>query len=295
MEGEQTFRLPLRNSLQNILILCLLFSGLSSGSILITSSLFNAGFRILGYVLGILFALPVLFFVFQIFQITRSKYVMNREGLTVYWGFQKMVIPVQEIQWIRPYDQMGYTIPLPSLEKIGILSGRIFFGDLGDILFFATSSKNAYLIGTTQEVLFLSPADAAAFEKGIQEAVYQGSITPLERKNIQIASPTKEIRSHPQLYIPLGLGILFTVVLFVLFGFTISMKDSIRVGFVLFEPAAGMVILPAITAVFSTLNAIFVPKLFKNQNLSLYAYLMAYTDLIVSFSFILIIIAGMIH
>ncbi len=237
--------------------------------------------------------LPVLLLVFQLFQIARSSYVANREGLTINWGFQKMVIPIQEIEWIRPYDQMGYTIPLPSLEKIGVLSGKLFYKDLGDILFFATSSRHAYLIGTTREVLFLSPADPKAFEKGIQDAVYRGSITPLERKDIQITSPTREIHSHPQVYIPLGLSILFSVGLFVLFGFTISMKDSIRVGFVRFDPAAGVVLLPIISAVFTTLNTIFAPKMLKNQELSLYAFLLAYTGLFVSFAFILIIIIGL--
>lgn len=239
--------------------------------------------------------LPVLLLLFQLFQIARSSYVTNREGLTISWGFQKMVIPIQEIEWIRPYDQMGYTIPLPFLERIGVLSGKLFYKDLGDILFFATSSKNAYLLGTTQEVLFLSPADPQAFEKGIQEAVYRGSITPLERKDIQIVSPTREIHSHPQLYIPLGLSILFSLGLFVLFGFTISLKDSIQVGFVRFEPVAGVILLPIISAVFTTLNTIFAPKILRNQNLSLYAFLLAYTGLFVSFAFIVVILAGIIY
>ena len=238
--------------------------------------------------------LPVLLLVFQLFQIARSSYVANREGLTINWGFQKMVIPIQEIEWIRPYDQMGYSIPLPFLGKIGIFSGRLFLENLGDILFFASSLKDAFLVGTTQEVLFLSPANPQAFEKGIQEAVYKGSITPLERKDIQIASPTREIHSHPQLYIPLGLSILFSVGLFILFGFTLNLKDSIQVGFVRFDPAAGVVLLPIISAVFTTLNTIFAPKMLKNQELSLYAFLLAYTGLFVSFAFILVILAGII-
>ncbi|MHB8807102.1 MAG: PH domain-containing protein [Anaerolineaceae bacterium] len=295
MNGEQVFRLPTKKAVLNILILCLLLGGLSTGSILIAVSMQNAGYRILGYIFSILFSLPIFFFLFQLFQIARSKYKIDRDGLTVFWGLQKMVIPIQEIEWIRPYDQMGYTIPLPSLEKIGILSGRIFFGDLGDIFFFATSQQNAFLIGTSQEVLFLSPADAEAFQKGIQEAVYLGSITPLERKSIQIESPVNTVRSNPALYLPIGIGIFLTLVLFVLFGFVINIKDSIRVGLVLFEPASGVIILPIITAIFNIINAIFAPRILKNEQLKLYAYLLAYAGPVVSFFLILSIVLGMLQ
>jgi len=295
MNGEQVFRLPIKKAVVNILIFCLLLGGLSVGSILIAVSMQNAGYRILGYILGILFSLPVFFFLFQLFQITRSKYKINRDGLTIFWGLQKMVIPIHEIEWIRPYEQMGYTIPLPTLEKIGILSGHIFFGDLGDILFFATSQQNAFLISTSQEVLFLSPVDADAFQKGIQEAVYLGSITPLERKSIQIESPVGKVRSNLALYIPIGIGIILTLLLFILFGFVINTKDSIRVGLVLFEPASGVIILPIITAIFNATNTIFAPRIFKNEQLKLYAYLLAYAGPLVSFLLILSIVLGMLR
>jgi hypothetical protein len=294
MNGEQVFWLPIKKAVLNILILCLLFGGLSIGSILIAVSMQNAGYRIIGYILGILFSLPIFFFLFQLFQIARSSYKIDRDGLTIFWGFQKMVIPIHEIEWIRPYDQMGYTIPLPSLERIGILSGRIFFGDLGNILFFAASQQNAFLIGTSQEVLFLSPVDPEAFQKGIQEAVYLGSITPLERKSIQMESPARIVRSNLGLYLPLGIGIFLTLLLFVLYGFVINTKEFIQVGMVRFEPAPGIIIIPVIAAIFNIINTVLAPRILKNEQLKLYALLLAYAGPVVSFFLVFAIVLGMV-
>jgi|LDZU01.1.fsa_nt_gi hypothetical protein len=293
MNGEQVFRLPIKRTALNILVLCLLLSGLSSGSIIVASSMQNAGYRIIGYILGILFSLPIFFFLFQLFQISRSKYKIDRDGLTIFWGFQKMVMPIHEIEWIRPYDQMGYAVPLPALERMGIFTGKIFFRDLGDILFFATSQQDAFLIGTSQEVLFLSPIDPQAFQKGIQEAVYLGSITPLERKSINVESPARVVRSNLGLYLPLGIGVFLTLLLFILFGFVINARDSIQIGLVRFEPASGIIIIPLLSLILNTVNAFLSPKFFKKENLKLYAYLLAYAGPVMSLSLIIAILIGM--
>lgn len=295
MDGEQIFQLPVKKTIGNLFIFCFLLAGLSGGSFLIAISMQNAGYRILGYILGILFALLICTMLFQIIQVSRSQYRIEREGLTICWGFQRMVIPIQEIEWIRPYDQMGYTIPLPSLERIGILTGRLFYQDLGEILFFATRQQKAILIGTSQEVLFLSPLDADAFQEGIQEAVYLGSIAPLERKSIQMESPVRAMRANPALYIPLIIGIMLSLLLFVLFGFLVNRQAAIQVGLVLFESPAGIIIIPILATIFNVLNTIFAPRIMKNEKLRVYAYLLAYTGPFISFMLILSMLLGMIE
>jgi len=218
--------------------------------------------------------------------------VINREGLIIHWGFKKMIVPIQEIEWIRPYAQMGYTIPIPALARLGIFSGKVFSSDLGEVLFFATRQQQAYLIGTSQEVLFLSPSDAQAFQKGVQEAVYLGSITPLERKSINLESPIRTIRSNFSLYLPLGVGILFDLLLFIAYGFITSQMTSFQVGHVLFEPSSGLIILPILSS-FSTILSIFVSlRLYKEKSLSLYAYLLAYSSFLLPALLGLAIIIG---
>jgi uncharacterized integral membrane protein len=293
MDGEQIYRLPIRRTIANSLVFGILCIGLSVGSALITSSMQNEGFRILGYILAILFAIPAIFFIFQIIRIARSRYAINRDGLTIYWGFQTMVIPIQEIEWIRPYDQMGYAVPFPALGKIGILSGHIFYQDLGDILFFATSYENAFLIGTSREVLFLSPMDAQQFQKGIQEAVYSGSITPLERKSIQMESPVNTVRANPALYIPLVVGIFLALLLFVLFGFIVNTHDTMQVGLIFFESTANVVIIPILAVIINGLNAFFAPRMAKNETLKPYGILLAFTGLLTSLFLIITLVLGL--
>ena len=96
MDGEQIFQLPVKKTIGNLFIFCFLLAGLSGGSFLIAISMQNAGYRILGYILGILFALLICTMLFQIIQVSRSQYRIEREGLTICWGFQRMVIPPRD-------------------------------------------------------------------------------------------------------------------------------------------------------------------------------------------------------
>lgn len=278
MNGEQTFQLPKKRTILNLLVLCIFLIGIGAGSFIIGGTLSNTGFRILVYIIGIIFLLPSFIFLFLIFQISRSRYMIDREGLTIQWGFQKMVIPIQEIEWIRPYDQMGYTIPTPGLARLGVFSGKIRSSDLGEVLFFATRQQDAFLIGTTQEVLFLSPSDAQAFQKGVQEAVYLGSITPRERKVINLESPIRTIRSNFSLYLPLGIGLLLNLLLFIAYGFITTQAATFQVGQVFFDPSSGLVIIPMISSFSSVLSIILSLRLYKDNELKLYAYILAYSS-----------------
>ena len=293
MNAEQIFQLPIKRAVFNILAFCLFLSGISVGSILIANTMENAGFRILLIILGILFLLPIFYFILLLFQITRSKYLIDREGLTIIWGLQKMVIPLNEIEWIRPYDQMGYSIPLPALAKLGIFSGRLFTPELGEVLFFATRQQDAYLIGTKQEMVFISPANPGAFQKGLQEAIYLGSITPPQRKSISFDSPMKNIRANLGLYVPLSIGLLLTLILFILYGFLSSQRESIQIGTTRFEPASNLLLIPILSAVFNLLDIIISPVIYKKEALKPYAILLSYSGFFLSAFLILSILISL--
>ncbi|HAF61707.1 MAG TPA: hypothetical protein DCK95_05225 [Anaerolineaceae bacterium] len=280
MNDEQVFALPLKRTIKNILLLCLFLVGISMGCILVANTLENPGFRILLRIAAILILIPFLLLVMQMVRILRSKYRIDREGLTIQWGYQKMVIPIQEIEWIRPVDQMGYSIPLPTAAKLGIFTGKTYSPELGDILFFATQQQDAFLIGTTQEVIFLSPSDADAFQKGLQESVYLGSITPLERKSISVDSPFITIRTNLHLYLPIAFSFLLNLGLFVLVGFLANNRETIQVGTVLFESTSNLVVIPILALLLNILDGILIPFLYKNESLRPYAFLTSYSGLI---------------
>jgi len=280
MNAEKVFSLPIKRTITNIIVLCLFLAGISVGLFIVADTLANPGFRILWRILAALVLIPFLLLVIQMVRVLRSQYRIDREGLTIQWGYQKMIIPIQEIEWIRPVDQMGYSIPLPASAKLGLFNGKTYSPNLGDILFFATQQQDAFLIGTTQEVIFLSPLDADAFQNGLQESVYLGSITPLERKSISVDSPFLTIRANLQLYLPIAFSFLLNLGLFVLVGFVVNSRETIQVGSVLFESTSNLVIIPILAILLNILDGILIPFLYKNESLRPYAFLTAYSGLI---------------
>lgn len=282
MDGEKVFSLPTRRTITHLFALCLFLVGISAGLFLVTNTLSNPGFRILMRIVALLFLIPFLLLIVQIVRVLRSSYRIDREGLTIRWGFQKMVIPMQEIEWIRPVDQMGYDIPLPAFARFGLFYGKTHLPDLGEILFFATQQQDAFLVGTTQEVIFLSPQDAGAFQKGLQESVYLGSITPRERKSIRVDSPFLTIRTNLRLYLPVIISFLLTFGLFVLYGFTVNTREAIQIGPVLFESTGNLIIIPILAMLVNILDGFLTPFLFKQENLRPYAFLTAYSGLLMT-------------
>jgi hypothetical protein len=84
------------------------------------------------------------------------------------------------------------------------------------------------------------------------------------------------------------------LLLFVLYGFVINTKEFIQVGMVRFEPAPGIIIIPVIAAIFNIINTVLAPRILKNEQLKLYALLLAYAGPVVSFFLVFAIVLGMV-
>lgn len=279
MNSKQEYPLPIQKTFSRVFLLCLFLSGIAGGCILAATSTANTGLRILLLLIGIPNILPVLYLMLRLIRIVRSRYTIDRDGLTIHWGSQKMIIPIAEIEWVRPYAQMGYSITFPGLSQLGIFSGKRTSAELGDILFFATRQHDAILVGTSNEVLFLSPNDATSFQKEIREARYLGSITPIERQEIRVESTIRKVTTERGILLPLGVSFILSILLFLLYGFMIITRESFQLGSVTFNPASQFLLVPILSTIINILDVILVIILQRNSDLKPYTKLTAYTGL----------------
>jgi len=137
------------------------------------------GLLFVGYVVlaGLLF-IPIPILVYRLFSLERANYSLDRDQLTLKWGLRVELIPVADIEWVRPLSATPKPFPLPLLRLPGALLGVRHHPDLGPIEFLASDEKALLLVATSRQIFAISPEATADFLQEIQHAIELGSLTP---------------------------------------------------------------------------------------------------------------------
>lgn len=127
---------------------------------------------------------PIPFFVYRAYSLWRADYHMDRDSLAIHWGLREEEIPLTDIEWIRPANNLTHPLSLPSLPLPGGLLGVRRHPDMGMVEFLAADRKKLLLIATAKRVFVISPNDPAALAQTFARATELGSITPAEAKSV---------------------------------------------------------------------------------------------------------------
>lgn len=127
---------------------------------------------------------PLPFFVYRAYSLWRADYHMDRDSLAINWGLRVEDIPLTDIEWMRPADDLTNPLVLPSLRLPGGLVGIRRHADLGQVEFLAADAKKLLLIATAKRVFVISPEDPAALTQTFARATEMGSLAPVEAKSV---------------------------------------------------------------------------------------------------------------
>ncbi|MDP2777593.1 MAG: PH domain-containing protein [Anaerolineales bacterium] len=128
--------------------------------------------------------LPIPLIVYRTYSLWRADYHMDRDSLAINWGLRVEDIPLTDIEWIRPANDLTHPLSLPSLPLPGGLLGVRRHPDLGVVEFLAADAKKLLLIATAKRVFVISPDNPAALAQTFARATELGSITPTEAKSV---------------------------------------------------------------------------------------------------------------
>ena len=112
-------------------------------------------------------AVPLLavfvFFVFRVFLILTTRYLLSRSSLELRWGFRREIIPLDGVEWAHPVSDFETPMPLPGFLLPFQYYGSRNIRRLGMVEFAATSRQQMVLIRTDGRHFVISPLDAHAF------------------------------------------------------------------------------------------------------------------------------------
>ena len=127
---------------------------------------------------------PIPFFIYRGYSLWRADYHMDRDSLAINWGLRVEDIPLSDIEWMRPADDLTRPLNLPSVRLPGGLLGMRRHPDLGVVEFLASDAKKLLLVATAKRVFVISPEDPALLMQTFARATELGSLAPVEAKSV---------------------------------------------------------------------------------------------------------------
>ena len=165
------------------IILFILLVVVTIGFIQLTSADVGPAFLIWLLVSLAAFA-PIPFFAYRVFALYRASYEIDRDSLAIQWGLRVEDIPLSDIEWIRPAEDLTNPLNLPALPLPGALLGMRRHPDLGSVEFIASDPKKLLLVATAKRVFVISPDNPAGLAQTFARATEMGSLAPAEAKSV---------------------------------------------------------------------------------------------------------------
>ena len=188
-----------------------------------------------GYIFGILasiiLAAPLPLLLYRAYALAQSSYTIDRDGLRLRWGLRGEDIPLPQIEWVRPADEMGFHLPLPFFQWPGAVVGKRKVEGLGEVEFIASDVRKLLLVATPQKIYAISPADGRTFIRSFRQIIELGSLSPLPSYSVLPAAFLQQVwQDRSARWLALG-GLGLTGALFILAALIIPGRQTVFLGY----------------------------------------------------------------
>jgi len=190
------------------------------------------GLSLILYLAGALLLLATLpFLAYRGYALLHAYYELERDGLRIRWGLRSLDIPITEVEWVRPPEDLLIPLKIPGFSTPGAILGESSHPDLGNIEFIASSAQNLVIVATMNQVVILSPDEKDEFIQRFNRTIEMGSLSPIAPHSAVPAVFLRQVTSDrlARVLIPLGFGLWFA--LLVLVSIVIPGRSAISIGY----------------------------------------------------------------
>ncbi len=209
----------------------LLLAGVSGFSLWFAFQQALGAYFVLLLIFSLLLLPLVAITVYHSYALQQAAYSLERDGLRLRWGLRAEDIPLPDVEWVRPANELGFDLPLPALHLPGAILGTRHVEGLGIVEFLASDARALLLIATPSKVYAISPDNPGAFMRNVQRAMEMGSIAPISSRTALPAAYLQMVWAdrRARALILSGLGI--TLLLFVIVSVIIPSRPEISLGY----------------------------------------------------------------
>jgi len=145
------------------------------------ASLAESGPTFLIYLLGAVLAIgltPAL--VYRMYALQRARYILARDGISIYWGLRREEIPINLVNWVGSADQNRMKLSKPFLRLPGAVLGVQTQADGKPVEFLAARDTKLVMIVTPERIYAISPANETEFLQTYRKLSEFGSLAPIQ-------------------------------------------------------------------------------------------------------------------
>ncbi len=190
------------------------------------------GLSLILYLAGAFLLLGTLpFLAYRGYALLHAYYELERDGLRIRWGLRSLDIPITEVEWVRPMDDLLIPLKLPGFSTPGAILGEGNHPDLGNVEFIASSAENLVIVATMNQVVILSPDEKEEFIQRFNRTIEMGSLSPIEPHSAKPAVFLRQVTTDrlARILIPLGFALWFS--LLVIVSIVIPGRSTISLGY----------------------------------------------------------------
>jgi hypothetical protein len=139
------------------------------------------GLEFVAFILiGLVAFAPVPLLGYRAYALYRAQYHLDRDTLELRWGLRRELIPLSDIEWVRPIEDLTNPLVPPGIPMPGAVLGLKRHRDLGVVEFLSSRARGILLVGTSKRVYAISPAKPRQFLDTFARAIELGSLRERE-------------------------------------------------------------------------------------------------------------------
>lgn len=113
--------------------------------------------------LAIAFAVLLFLLFYRIYTLSTTQYSLSSNALDLQWGLRREVIPLDQINWVRPVSDFESKLPLPWFRFPGNIFAKRYINGLGTTQFVVTRLPDTILVQTHRLCYAISPQNSLDF------------------------------------------------------------------------------------------------------------------------------------
>ena len=272
MTGNQVF-LPKRNPglLLHIFLGIIILAG--AGGLLYFVFQQSGGASLILLLTGALVLLALLpFIVYRGYALLNASYDLERNGLKIRWGLRTLDIPLSEVEWVRPADDLQIPLKPPLFSMPGAVLGLSRHPDLGGVEFIASSINDLVIVACMDRVVALSPEQETEFIQKFNRTIEMGTLTPIQPQSLEPAVFLRSIITDRMARVVIPLGFALWFLLLILVNIFIPGRSPLSLGYdaagLPLEPVAAsrMLMLPVMGIILYTVSLIVGAYYYRKEN-----------------------------
>lgn len=274
MDENSTFSPPQRLGIAFQVLLIIIF--LAAAALGLWQAIYSSiGPMLILYLLpALLAAILVPLLAYRIYGLLTAQYSLEREGVHLRWGLRVEDIPIDNILWIHKKKEIDRPLPLPWFHWPGALLGTRQVEGLGEVEFMASTTSDLILIGTSDRIFTISPANPELFLRTVSQIMEMGSLASIRGRSLYPTSLMSRVWASRAARWLLVLSLIFSLVLLAWVSITIPAREQIILGFRPdgspgdVVPASRLLLLPILNTSFLLINfflGLFLYRMEKSQ------------------------------